>query len=137
MSEPRRDLLAVLLPVTRQLRRIEDDAAAAHGLTMWQYAILSATAARPGLNQGQVAGLLGYSKNRMIGDLDELERLRLLRRSPGPDRRANVLTATAAGIRRMQQVQADIHRDEDRLLAALPPGQRNALAAAADRLAGR
>ena len=137
MDRPRRDLLAVLLPVTRELRRIEDAAAAAHGLTMWQYAILSAVVHRAGLNQGEVADLLGYSKNRIVADLDELERQGLLRRTRGADRRANVLSATAAGARRMRAVQRDIHDGEDAMLAQLSTGQRAALAEAADRLAGR
>lgn len=133
----RRDLLAVLLPVTKELRRIEDDAAEGHGLTMWQYAILSVTTAWPGLNQAEVADLLGYSKNRIIGDLDELEGQGLLRRTPGSDRRANTLVPTPQGEARMRQIQRDIHAGEDAMIATLPPAQRAALGEAADRLAGR
>jgi DNA-binding MarR family transcriptional regulator len=130
MDAGRRDLLAVLAPLTRALRRVEDEAAARAGITMWQYAILSVIAETPGLNQGQVARRLGYSKNRIVADLDLLEERQLLVRQPGPDRRANVLSATVAGIRLMKQVRAEVHDGEDTLLTSLPHEQRAALIAA-------
>jgi DNA-binding MarR family transcriptional regulator len=126
----RTDLLAALAPFTKALRRIEDDAAAAAGITMWQYAILAVVVHDPGRNQGEVAERLGYSKNRIIADLDLLEQHNLLTRKPGPDRRANVLHATPAGRRLMQQVRTAIRRGEDRLLRTLPDDQRDALASA-------
>ena len=85
------------MPISRELRRIEEAAAAQHGVTMWQYAILSVVDRRPGRNQAEVADVLGYSKNRIVGDLDHLERRGLLTRQPGADRRANILTVTVAG----------------------------------------
>jgi len=135
VSGPRRDLLASLAPLTRALRRIEDDAAAGVGLTMWQYAILAAVDEAPDLNQGAVAQQLGYSPNRIIGDLDHLERRRLLSRRPAPDRRANLLEVTAAGTEVMQQVRREIHRREDELLAVLSPEQRRTLDAAVHSVA--
>ena len=88
------------------------------------------------LNQAQVAARLGYSKNRIVADLDALERRRLLVRRPGLDRRANVLSATAAGVRLMNRVRADIHDGEDSLLTALPREQREELVATARAIAG-
>jgi len=134
VAETRSDLLAVLAPITKALRRIEDTAAARSGLTMWQYAILSVIDQAPGLNQRTVAARLDYSPNRLILDLDQLEQQQLLTRSPGPDRRANVLTATAEGTRFMRQIRSEIRRREDTLLAPLTPTQRNALVAAASVL---
>jgi DNA-binding MarR family transcriptional regulator len=130
VAAERIDLLAALAPLTRALRRIEDDAAAAAGITMWQYAILAVVTQDPALNQGEVATRLGYSKNRIIADLDLLEERDLLIRTPGPDRRANILRATPAGRRLMQRVQTAIRRAEDQLLRALPDEQRRALASA-------
>jgi DNA-binding MarR family transcriptional regulator len=129
-SEERGDLLAALAPITKALRRIEDAAAARAGISMWQYAVLSVVAETAGLNQAEVATRLGYSKNRIIADLDLLERRRLLTRTPGPDRRANLLTPTAAGLHLVRRIRADIHAGEDHLLAALPGGQRRALMSA-------
>lgn len=119
MDEGRHDLLALLLPVSRELRRVEKVAAARHGLSMWQYAILSVVDRLPGPNQLEVADVLGYSKNRLVGDLDHLEREGLLTRRPGEDRRSNVLTVTGPGRRVMTSVRREIHRHEDQLLAPL------------------
>jgi len=130
----RQDLLGSLLPITRALRTIEDEAAAEHGITMWQYAILAVTAQRPDLNQGDVARLLEYSKNRIVGDIDHLEESGLLQRTAGNDRRANLLTITRAGRSVLRDVQAEVHRREDLLLAGLSPTARAQFSRQARRL---
>ena len=129
MDEHRQDLLALLLPVTRELRRLEEAAAATRGLTMWQYAILSVAGGRRDLNQAEAADLLGYSKNRIVADLDHLETMGLLTRRRGADRRANALDVTAEGRRATAEVQAEIHRREDELLGPVSPATRRAFAA--------
>jgi DNA-binding MarR family transcriptional regulator len=118
------------MPVNRELRRVEEAAAARHDRSMWQYAILSVVDRRPGLNQAEVASALGYSKNRIVGDLDDLERAELLTRQPGTDRRANILAVTAAGRRIMTAIEHEIHRQEDELLAPLPAATRRMFVAA-------
>jgi DNA-binding MarR family transcriptional regulator len=120
----RTDLLAALAPLTRALRRIEDAAAAEVGLTMWQYAILAVVGGSDQLNQAEVADRLGYSKNRIVADLDLLERRSLLVRQPAPDRRANLLRVTPSGAALERQVREDVHRGEDELLATLDVQQR-------------
>ena len=97
---------------------------------MWQYAILSEVDGRPGRNQAEVADALGYSKNRIVGDLDLLEHAGLLTRQPGADRRANVLTVTGPGRRVMNAVQREIRRHEDELLAPLSATARRMFTAA-------
>ena len=131
----RRDLLASLYPVTRALRRIEDDAAAEVGLTMWQYAILSAAAESPGGNQGEIARRLQYSANRIVADLDLLEEQGLVARAPGADRRANVVTITRSGAAMQRRIQSAIHTREDELLAGLTATQRRQLQEVAGALA--
>ena len=123
------------MPIARALRRIEEAAAARDGVNMWQYAILSVVAERPGLNQREVAGVLQYSPNRIVGDLHALEERGLVVRRPGRDRRANRLEITEAGDAVRRRVQAVIHEREDELLAVLTPAQRDAFHAAAGRLA--
>ena len=118
------------MPVGRALRRVEEAAAARHGITMWQYAILSVVDRRPGPNQSEVAAALAYSKNRIVGDLDRLEQERFLVRRPGADRRANTLSVTPAGRRVMHAIRAEIHRREDELLAVLPATTRRTFVAA-------
>jgi DNA-binding MarR family transcriptional regulator len=131
----RGDLLALLAPITKALRRIEDGAAARFGLSMWQYAILSVVSETAGMNQAEVADRLLYSRNRIIADLDLLERRSLLIRKPGADRRANQLEPTAAGIQVMRRIRGEIRHREDELLDVLPDYQRRALLAAARSLA--
>lgn len=135
VSTDREDLLALLAPVARLLRRVEDDAAAPAGLSMWQYAILAVAVATPGMNQRQVAERLDYSTNRIIADLDELERGGLVRRRPGPDRRSNLLDVTPAGERVVREVRARIREGEERLLEHLSPVERATWLAAARQLA--
>ena len=131
----RRDLLASLYPVTRALRRVEDDAAATEGLTMWQYAILSVVREAPGSNQGSIARLLHYSPNRIIADLDHLEELGFIRRAPGADRRANIVAITRSGAAVQRRVQRVIHAGEDELLAGLSASQQRQMHSVATALA--
>src|SRR4051794_11929679 len=153
----RRDLLAALHPITRALRRVEDAAAAREGLSMWQYAILSVVAERPGANQREIATYLQYSPNRIVADLHDLETRGGLTRRPGrpapvaaspppgpgggsprrpaADRRATLLAPTAAGGAVRLRIQAEIHRGEDALLDGLPGEQRASFADAARDLA--
>jgi MarR family transcriptional regulator, lower aerobic nicotinate degradation pathway regulator len=130
----RQDLLASLFPITKALRAIEDEAAAEHRITMWQYAILVVADHHPGINQGDAARLLDDSKNRIVGDLDRLEEAGLLQRTAGTDRRSNLLTVTPAGRAVLQGVRAEIHRREDQLLADLSPTARAQFTRQARRL---
>jgi DNA-binding MarR family transcriptional regulator len=131
----RPDLLASLFPVTKALRRIEDQAAAAADLTMWQYAILSVVKDAPGLNQRVIARQLNYSANRIIADLDHLEARGLVVRQPGADRRANVITLTRSGAALQRRVQRAIHAREDELLAGLSATQQRQLHSVVQALA--
>jgi DNA-binding MarR family transcriptional regulator len=131
----RPDLLASLFPVTKALRRIEDQAAAAADLTMWQYAILSVVKDAPRLNQRVIARQLNYSANRIIADLDHLEARGLVVRQPGADRRANVITLTRSGAALQRRVQRAIHAREDELLAGLSATQQRQLHSVVQALA--
>lgn len=126
-SAQRPDLLGLVFPLARALRRIEDDAAAAQQLTMWQYAVLSVVAYRPGMNQLGTAELLGYSRNRIVGDLDLLEQRGLLTRRSGSDRRSNTLWITEQGSAVVADVQRRIHAAEDDLLAGMAAADRREL----------
>jgi DNA-binding MarR family transcriptional regulator len=131
-STERTDLLSALHPVTRALRRIEEEAAAQEGLTMWRYAILSVVA---GASQREIAAYLQYSPNRLVVDLRELERRGWVTRRPGPDRRANVLGLTEPGEAVRRRVRAEIHRREDALLDGLSAAQRDCFGRAVRDLA--
>ncbi|QYG91222.1 MarR family transcriptional regulator [Iamia sp. SCSIO 61187] len=124
MPDDRVDLLASVLPLAKALRRIEDAAAGAHGLTMWQYAVLLVVAAQPSGSQAELAARLDYSRNRLVADLDVLEARGLLVRRPGADRRTNELAATDDGVATMRAIQAAIHAGEDDLLSVLADDDR-------------
>lgn len=121
----RRDLLASLLPIAKSLRKIEERAAAEHGVSMWQYAALALIVDSPGLSQRQAADRMDYSRNRIIGDLDHLEKCGFLLRQAGADRRANLLHATSRGTAVMRQVRSQIHVGEDVILAELSIADRH------------
>ena len=131
----RRDLLSVLFPLTRDLRRIEDEAAAADQLTMWQYAVLMVIEDAP-TNQASLAGRLRYSKNRLVHDIDHLERLGLVTREVLPaDRRSNLVTITARGRSTRRRIQRRIHQGEDELLRHVPASSRHAFSRLAAEIA--
>jgi DNA-binding MarR family transcriptional regulator len=120
----RRDLLSVLFPLTRELRRIEDDAAAADQLTMWQYAVLTIVEDTRA-NQTDLATRLLYSKNRLVQDIDHLEQLGLVTREMQPtDRRSNIITITSQGRSTRARIQQRIHDGEDELLRHVSSSSR-------------
>jgi DNA-binding MarR family transcriptional regulator len=126
-GQVRRDLLELVGPLHRLLRRIEEECANKAQLSMWQYAILSVASRHEGLSQAAIADRLSYSKNRIIGDLDELAGRGLAERRPGPDRRTHAVHTTPAGRVLTTEVREKIWRREDELLPHLPPESRAAL----------
>ncbi|HTZ43725.1 MAG TPA: MarR family transcriptional regulator [Jatrophihabitans sp.] len=121
------DLLALVHPLSRDLRRIEDDCAATAGLTMWQYAILSVAAAADGPSQKAIATRLDYSQNRLVGDLNRLGAKGLVTRERGADGRSHAIRVTERGQAAVAAVRARIHSLEDELLAHMSADQRAGL----------
>lgn len=131
----REDLAARFARVTRRLADAERPVLDRHGLSMWQYIVLSQLARGPAPAQLTLAQAIGYDKTRLISLLDELERRALILRAPDPhDRRARTINLTQAGARLHTSVQRDIHAIEDELLDALDFTERQALQAALTRL---
>ncbi|MFD4676889.1 MarR family winged helix-turn-helix transcriptional regulator [Lentzea sp. NPDC058450] len=124
----RRDLAAMIAPLQRALVAAEQPVLRAHGLSMWGYVVLDALEGQPVRTQVALAEVIGADKSRIIGVLDELETEGLLERTRDPaDRRARLVSITAEGRRRHGEVQAEIQRGEDRLLARLDPADRETL----------
>lgn len=122
------DLGALFAQVTRELIDAERPLLAAHGLSMWEYIVLSQLNRRPAGTQLALAQAIGYDKTRLIGLLDELERDGLIARRPDPnDRRARVVTLTDAGQARRAAAQADIRAMEEEFLADLDAAERKRL----------
>ena len=125
----------MLQPVVRALIEAELPVLAGHGITMWGYVVLNALHDAPQSNQSALAEKIGADKTRIIATLDDLQAAGLITREPDPaDRRARLLSVTAAGDALRCTVQSEIQRSEDRLLAELPPAERGAFLRAADLL---
>ena len=123
----RRDLAAMIVPLGRALMAAEVPVLRAHHLSMWGYVVLLALGDRPTRTQAALAREIGADKTRIIGVLDELQDRGLIERHPDPaDRRAHLLSATPRGLQLRDSAQAGIQRQEERLLARLPPGDRAA-----------
>ncbi|MFE6971414.1 MarR family winged helix-turn-helix transcriptional regulator [Isoptericola sp. NPDC057653] len=138
MAAPeRRDLLGLLGPLYRNLRRAEERCAQESGLSMWQYAVLSVAAREEGQSQTQLADRLGYSRNRIVGDLDVLQARGLAERRTDADRRRNSIHATRAGAAVVAEIQRAIWAAEDELLADLPAGGRASLQSLLEHVGAR
>ncbi|WP_306320930.1 MULTISPECIES: MarR family winged helix-turn-helix transcriptional regulator [unclassified Streptomyces] len=122
----RPDLAAMIVPLGRALTAAERPVLHAHDLTMWAYVVLLALGEEsPVRSQNALAQAIGADKTRIIGVLDDLQARGLIARRPDPDdRRTRLLSLTPVGRRLRDTAQADIQRQEDRLLAHLPEADR-------------
>lgn len=121
----RPDLAAMIVPLGRALAAAELPVLRSHGLSMWGYIVLLALDEEPVRTQAAFAESIGADKTRIISVLDGLQEAGLISRAPDPaDRRVHLLSLTADGRRLRAAAQAGIQRQEDRLLARLPPGDR-------------
>jgi DNA-binding MarR family transcriptional regulator len=127
MTDERPDLAAMLYPLVRVLIAEEMPVLADHEVSMWGYSVLTALDETPVRTQAALAGAIGADKSRIIGTLDELQDAGLIERTPDPDdRRVRLLSITTQGRRVRRAVRKDIRVREERLLAKLPPKDREA-----------
>jgi DNA-binding MarR family transcriptional regulator len=125
--DDRRDLAAMLAPLTRVLIAREEPVLRAHDISMWGYIVLTALVEQPVRTQAALAQAINADKSRIIGVLDELQERGLIRRQPDDaDRRVHLLSLTPAGDRLRRSVEAGIRRREEEVLAVLAPGERDA-----------
>jgi DNA-binding MarR family transcriptional regulator len=110
----------------------------AHGVEMWDYAVLAALRSGPAQKQAELATAIGRDKTRLIRNLDGLAARRLVHREPDPDDRRNrIVTLTPAGRELLDACRADIRAMEDELLADVPEPDRAAFLRALTGLALR
>jgi DNA-binding MarR family transcriptional regulator len=131
-DQERRDLAAMLQPLVRALIEAELPVLARHGITMWGYVVLNALHDAPHSTQAALAEKISADKTRIIATLNDLQAAGLITREPDPaDRRARLLSITAAGNRVRRRAQGEIQRNEERVLGRLPPADRRAFLRAA------
>ena len=134
MTVGRSDLAAALATLTSRLIAAERPILDAHDLSMWGYIVLSRLRRGEAPTQHVLAADIGYDKTRLIAVLDDLEHRGLVTRTPDPaDRRARVVSLTAAGGERQATAQRAIHAMEERLLAHLSNDDRDVLRHLLDR----
>ena len=125
--DDRRDLAAMFAPLTRKLIAREEPVLLAHDISMWGYIVLTALVEQPVRTQAALAQAIHADKSRIIGVLDELQERGLIQRQPDEvDRRVHLLSLTPAGDRLRRSVEAGIRRQEEQVLAVLPPADREA-----------
>lgn len=126
----------MVVPLSRALLDMEAPILQAHGLSMWGYIVLTRLGDDAVRGQAVLAEAIGADKTRIIDVLDDLQARGLIKREADPaDRRARLLATTVKGRRLRDQVRRAIRREEERLLASLPAGERAALLRALQRLA--
>jgi DNA-binding MarR family transcriptional regulator len=125
--DDRRDLAAMFAPLTRALIAREEPVLEAHDISMWGYIVLTALVEQPVRTQAALATTIHADKSRIISVLDELQERGLIHRQPDEaDRRVHLLSLTSAGDRLRRSVEAGIRREEEEVLAMLPPADREA-----------
>ena len=122
-------------PFLRTLIAAELPVLAAHGVSMWGYAVLTTLDDDPVRTQAALAESIGADKTRIIGTLDELQEAGLISRTPDPeDRRARLLAITAKGRRVRRAARSEIRAAEERILAHLAPADRRGFLRALETL---
>jgi DNA-binding MarR family transcriptional regulator len=119
------ELAAAFDRLTRRAVALELPVLAAHGLTMWEYVVLSGLVDGPAQTQARLAEAVGRDKTRIIPILDALEARGLLVRSPDPaDRRNKIVELTEPGSALRMAVARAISGAEEEVLGPLDAAER-------------
>jgi DNA-binding MarR family transcriptional regulator len=91
-------------------------------------ALLSLIGLNPGISQNDLAAAVVLKKSAVTRIIHQMEEAGLVtRQKTRDDRRFNALTLTAAGLARWRQLQVEMRRQQDRLLAPLDAPERATL----------
>lgn len=138
MVEQRHDVGAACAWLARAMVEAEGPVLRAHGIEMWDYAVLGALESGPAPAQAELAAAVGRDRTRLIPILDRLEARGLLRRTPDPtDRRNRVVALTRPGRELVVSCRAGVREVEADLLSVLDPHERVVFVSALDRLTDR
>jgi DNA-binding MarR family transcriptional regulator len=98
-------------------------------------ALLSLIGLNPGISQNDLAAVVVLKKSAVTRIIHEMEEAGLVtRQKTRADRRFNALSLTDAGEARWRQLQGEMRRQQDRLLAPLDETERQTLFALLGRL---
>lgn len=123
------DLGFLLSRASGLVARSANAALAPSGLRVRQYSVLTLVCDEPnGLSQRHLAAVLGLDPSQVVALVDELDEAGLVRRQSDPqDRRARLVTATAAGRRRHRSAAVRAAQGVQERLATLEPDEQEAL----------
>jgi len=100
---------------------------AGFGITPVQYGLLTTLSLNPDLDQNSLGRELGIDRTNVADVVNRLTRRGLLQRRRSPDDRRMVLARlTPAGERLTKKMYRSMRRAQERLLAPLPPHERQA-----------
>lgn len=126
-TEVRHDLMFLLSQASHVLMTELTAALAELGITQRHYCVLCKAAEGGELTQIRLAELCGMDKTTMVVTIDELERNGLAERRPSAtDRRARIIAVTESGRKIVRDGRKLVDRIYADVLAALPPGEREA-----------
>ncbi|WES63383.1 MarR family winged helix-turn-helix transcriptional regulator [Microbacter sp. GSS18] len=134
---PLADDLSFLLARANALAVAEANAALAeHGLKVRAFAVLELAAADTRPSQRELADFLRLDPSQVVALVDDLQRRGLVERRPDPeDRRANVVVATADGVRVAAAARVVAEDSERRVHARLSEQERAQLTDMLKRIA--
>jgi DNA-binding MarR family transcriptional regulator len=119
------DLVLLLSQASHALTTELTAGLTALGITPRAHCVLSKAMAGE-LSQIQLAELCGLDKTTMVVTIDELEAAGLASRRPSPaDRRARIISVTAAGAAKVAEAAAVVDRVYTDVLGALPAADRD------------
>lgn len=107
------------------------------GMRPQHYAALSIVAASPGCTQQHIGTALRVSPSNLVALIDDLVAQKLVDRCVMPaNRRANMLTISALGHARLEQLDLAHRKHQLWLASVLTPDERGQLIALLDKLTG-
>jgi DNA-binding MarR family transcriptional regulator len=131
------DVVAGLLELTTLVQGIYADVSQRHELTPVQAKLLCVLLDGP-RGMAELAQCFGVEKAALTGLMDRAERRGLARRSAVPgDRRALQVTLTDAGHRAAVAFHAEVNAELGRLIAPLPPDDRDRFRSAMGEIIAR
>lgn len=138
MGELTEDLGFLLARVSGEVVRATNAALAADGLRVRQYSVLLlACDSAGGISQRAMARILGLDPSQVVALVDELAQAGLVERQAAPtDRRAKLVTATAAGRRKRERAAVRAAAAVRGALGPLSVGEQATLRALLSRVAG-